>query len=123
METLTCPRCQKSVDKQAIACPYCRTQLKAYGHPGIPLYHAAKDEYLCDRCTYHFDESCTFPKRPYAKNCTLYEDITDRQSEIQQQQQANSANTKVQQWIKRNQSLLLLLGLLLFCIVLVLFRS
>ncbi|MEM7579418.1 MAG: hypothetical protein ACFB02_16245 [Mastigocoleus sp.] len=122
METLTCPRCQQLVDKQALNCPHCRTPLKAYGHPGIPLYHAEKDEYLCDNCTYHADDTCTFPKRPYAKNCTLYENITNRQAEIHQQQQADSISTKIQQWIKRHQSLILLLGLLLFCIFLTLLR-
>lgn len=68
----TCPRCRQSVDSQAIHCPYCRTALKAHGHPGIPLYRAEETTYLCDTCLYHEDDSCNFPQRPYAKECTLY---------------------------------------------------
>jgi hypothetical protein len=35
-----CPRCHQSINPQAVTCPYCRTPLKAYGHPGIPLHRA-----------------------------------------------------------------------------------
>lgn len=70
----TCPRCHQAVDSQAIACPYCRTALKAHGHPGIPLYRAEGTGYLCETCTYHEDDTCNFPQRPYAKECTLYHD-------------------------------------------------
>lgn len=70
----TCPRCHQTVDSQAIACPYCRTALKAHGHPGIPLYRASGETYLCDSCTYHEDDTCNFPQRPYAEECTLYHD-------------------------------------------------
>lgn len=70
----TCPHCHQAVDSQAIACPHCRTALKAHGHPGIPLYRAEGQTYLCDTCTYHEDDTCNFPQRPYAKECTLYHD-------------------------------------------------
>jgi hypothetical protein len=70
----TCPRCHQSVDSQTIACPYCRTPLKAHGHPGIPLHRAAGETYLCDTCIYHEDDTCNYPQRPYAKECTLYHD-------------------------------------------------
>lgn len=72
----TCPRCRQTVDSQAIACPYCRTALKAYGHPGIPLYRAEQGTYLCESCTYHADDTCNFPQRPYAEECTMYHDVT-----------------------------------------------
>jgi len=49
---------------------------KAYGHPGITLHRAMGEEYLCDSCTYHEDDTCTFPQHPYAKECTLYQDIS-----------------------------------------------
>lgn len=71
---LECPNCNQPLESGAIACPYCRTELKAYGHPGIPLYRADAAEFLCTTCIYHQDDSCTFPQRPYAKTCTLYHD-------------------------------------------------
>jgi len=70
----TCPRCRQAVDSQAIACPTCRTALKAHGHPGIPLYRAEGEAYLCDSCAYHADDTCNYPQRPHAKECTLYID-------------------------------------------------
>ena len=74
LDMLECPNCHQSLESGAIACPYCRTELKAYGHPGIPLHRAGAAEFLCTTCTYHQDDSCTFPQRPYAKTCTLYHD-------------------------------------------------
>lgn len=70
----SCPKCHQPVDSQAVICPHCKNTLKAFGHPGIPLYQAEDDRYLCDRCTYHWDDSCNFPQRPYAKSCTLFHD-------------------------------------------------
>lgn len=87
MDTATCPRCKKTVNSQAVTCPFCRTQLKAYGHPGIPLHRAAEDEYLCDSCTYNADDTCNYPKRPYATECTLYQNLEERNLELQQQNQ------------------------------------
>jgi len=57
-----------------MVCPHCRATLKAFGHPGIPLYQAEGAVSLCDRCSYHADDSCTFPQRPHAKTCTLFRD-------------------------------------------------
>lgn len=71
----TCPRCRQTVDSQAITCPYCRTALKAYGHPGIPLHRAERGTYLCESCTYDADDTCNFPQRPYAEECTMYHDV------------------------------------------------
>jgi uncharacterized protein YbaR (Trm112 family) len=123
LATLSCPHCHQKIDSQAIACPYCRTQLKAYGHPGIPLHRAKKDEYLCDRCTYHADDTCTFPKRPYAKDCTLYQNIEESKLDLQQLQQSKSFGTTLRTWIKRNQTLLLILALLLVCFAIALSTS
>ena len=53
--------------------------LKAYGHPGITLHRAVGDIPLCDSCTYHADDSCNFPQRPLAQECTLYDDMNQRQ--------------------------------------------
>jgi hypothetical protein len=72
-----CPRCQQPVDEQAISCPYCNNPLKAFGHPGIPLYQSQDNTWLCDRCIYDRDDTCNFPQRPYAKSCTLFHDVTE----------------------------------------------
>jgi hypothetical protein len=72
--TDNCPRCQKPVDSQALKCPHCDLQLKAFGHPGIPLYRATEGEVLCDRCVYDEDDTCNFPQRPFAKTCTMFRD-------------------------------------------------
>ena len=71
---LSCPKCKQPVDSQAVICPHCKNTLKAFGHPGIPLYQSPDDSFLCDRCSYHLDDTCNFPKRPYAKSCTLFHD-------------------------------------------------
>ena len=105
-----CPHCRQSVDAQAVSCPYCRTPLKAYGHPGIPLHRATGEQYLCDSCTYHADDTCTFPQRPYAKECTLYQNIEQKQ---QIQQKNISRAIAFQNWLRRNSFWLLLLALLL----------
>ncbi|WP_375477050.1 hypothetical protein [uncultured Nostoc sp.] len=123
MATVSCPRCHQLIDSQAISCPYCRTILKAHGHPGIPLHRVAGDGYLCDTCTYHADDTCNFPKRPYAKDCTLYQNIEETKLELEQQRYTNSFAVTVKSWVKRNQALLLLLGLLLVCLLFVILRS
>ncbi|WP_341528063.1 zinc ribbon domain-containing protein [Nostoc sp. UHCC 0302] len=123
MDTVSCPRCHQLIDSQAINCPYCRTTLKAYGHPGIPLYRATGDAYLCDTCTYHIDDTCNFPKRPYAKDCTLYQNSEEMKLELEKQRNANSFAVTVKNWIKRNQALMLLVGLLLVCLLIVLSTS
>lgn len=105
-----CPRCHQSIDAQAVTCPYCRTPLKAYGHPGIPLHRAVGKEYLCQSCTYHADDTCTFPQRPYAKECTLYQNIFHQ---LEAQHRSTSSLASVRSWVKRHQVLLILLGLLL----------
>ncbi len=71
----SCPKCKQSVDSQAVTCPHCNNPLKAYGHPGIPLYQSQDNTSLCDRCIYHIDDTCNFPKRPHAKSCTLFRDV------------------------------------------------
>jgi len=120
---ISCPNCHQQVDSQALVCPYCRTTLKAYGHPGVTLHRAAKDTYLCHTCTYHADDTCTFPKRPYAKDCTLYQDIAERNAQLEEQQAANTPSASIKSWMQRNQALLLLLGLLLICFLIVLSTS
>ena len=122
MATVSCPRCHQLVDSQAVTCPHCRTTLKAFGHPGIPLHRATGKEYLCDSCTYHTDDSCNFPQRPYAKECTLYQNIEESKLLLQQQRENTSLTATVKNWIKRNQALLLLLSLVLVCLLIAVFR-
>ena len=102
----TCPRCQQLVDAQAIACPVCHTALKAHGHPGIPLYHATGAEPLCNTCIYHADDTCNFPQRPYAQECTLY-----LNPQMQQLAQPAKRQVSLAMWVKHNAGWLILLGL------------
>jgi C4-type Zn-finger protein len=122
LATLSCRRCHQLVDSQAVTCPHCRTTLKAFGHPGIPLHRATGKEYLCDSCTYHADDSCNFPQRPYAKECTLYQNIEESKLQLQQQRKNTSFSTTVKNWVKRNQALFLLLSLVLVCLLIALLR-
>jgi hypothetical protein len=72
-----CPRCRHLVEAQAINCGHCGLTLKAHGHPGIPLHRATGAVSLCTTCAYHADDSCTFPQRPIAQTCTLYQSLQD----------------------------------------------
>jgi hypothetical protein len=111
-----CPRCHQALDVQAIACPRCRMPLKAHGHPGIPLHRAMGNDPLCLTCTYDADDSCTFPKRPQAMDCTLYCDRT--QSPVTRQHSGYTIAFQLTAWIKRHQTWLLLLGLVLISLIL-----
>lgn len=114
-----CPRCHQSIDTQAVTCPYCRIPLKAYGHPGIPLHRATGSASLCESCTYNVDDTCTLPQRPHARECTLYQDIF--QSKLNAHRDSDqSFFSNVTSWVRRNQTLLLLLGLLFISLLIVL---
>ena len=97
--------------------------LKAYGHPGIPLYRAQENDYLCNSCSYHFDHTCNFPKYPHAQECILYGNIEEKKLELQKQIYHQRLSTKVNNWIKCHQTLLLILGLFLVCLLITLFNS
>lgn len=114
-----CPRCHQPVKPQAVECPHCRAVLKAYGHPGIPVHRATGEASLCDTCTYHEDDSCTFPKRPYAKECTLYQDRALK--DLYQKQQQNS-RPSMRLWLRRNTIWFVLLGLIGFSFIVALLR-
>ncbi|MEO1093791.1 MAG: zinc ribbon domain-containing protein [Cyanobacteria bacterium J06638_28] len=70
-----CDRCKNPVKPADLVCPHCGLQLKAHGHPSIELYQTLGEDVLCESCLYHQDDSCTFPQRPLAKSCTLYQSI------------------------------------------------
>jgi len=112
-----CPKCHQFVESRAIACPHCRMPLKAHGHPGMKLFQAT-DEPLCASCVYHADDSCNFPKRPDAMDCTLYQDVGQAQAVNSQY----GTSFRLQRWVKRNTPLLLLAGLLLISLGVVLIR-
>jgi hypothetical protein len=116
---LNCPKCDHPIlNSNAVTCPHCGTTLKAYGHPGVTLHRASKGESLCETCTYHADDTCNFPKRPHAQECTLYDDINQRQLEKAQQEAIRPDLMKsVRLWSQRNRTLLGLLGLFLVCIL------
>ena len=114
-----CPRCHQTVEPQAIACPHCRTPLKAHGHPGIPLYQATDGEPLCATCTYHADDTCNFPKRPLAMNCTLYDKVKKQATAARS---GYASSSRLQTWVKRKAGLLALIGLVLISLAVVLLR-
>ncbi|MBD1809925.1 MAG: zinc ribbon domain-containing protein [Symplocastrum torsivum CPER-KK1] len=110
---LNCPRCHQSLNSKAVTCSHCGTVLKAYGHPGITLHRATSDQPLCETCSYQADDTCTFPQRPYAKECTLYDDIT--QPKVVANQRYTPRQNPLQSlkfWCQRNPAWLGLLGLL-----------
>ncbi|HEY9763443.1 MAG TPA: zinc ribbon domain-containing protein [Trichocoleus sp.] len=115
----TCPRCQTTIDASALQCPHCRLMLKAHGHPGIPLYRATSGTALCESCTYHQDDTCTFPQRPHAETCTLYRDINTAHST---ETITLSSREKMQLWLRRRTGLIALITLLGFSFLLVLMR-
>lgn len=111
-----CPRCHQTVDAQAIVCPHCRTPLKAFGHPGIPLYRAEGEAYLCKTCAYDADDSCNFPQRPYARECTLYRDLNQPNPLVPRRA------IGTQGWLRRNAAWIVLVGLLVISVLVALSR-
>ena len=115
-----CPRCAQMVEPSAVTCPHCHLTLKAYGHPGIPLHRAAGEEYLCATCTYEADDTCTFPQRPYAKKCTLYEDVSKPPATpLGQSRSLNNRSpiSQVRLWLKQHPAWMALLGLVIVSFV------
>lgn len=113
-----CPRCGQSVDPQAINCPNCNNQLKAFGHPGIPLYRADDETWLCDRCTYHHDDTCNFPQRPYAKSCTLFHDYSEPLVAAVEPPVRKKGLELIKGWANRNRGLVALAMLIVVSILL-----
>jgi hypothetical protein len=99
-----CPRCHQPVETQAIACPHCRAPLKAHGHPGINLYRAEAGDYLCKTCIYDADDTCTYPQRPYAQECTLY--TTAEQLAASTATYTPSRMRRLSSWLQNNAALL-----------------
>lgn len=113
-----CPRCHQSVKPEALECPYCKNPLKAFGHPGIPVYQAADDSWLCDRCFYHQDDSCNYPQRPYAKSCTMFHDKEKPLVEEPVNSPPRGLISTTKYWLRRHQGLSILLILIIISILL-----
>ncbi len=117
----TCSRCHQPIDSQAVSCPHCGNQLKAFGHPGIPLYQATDETFLCDRCIYHEDDSCNYPQRPYAKTCTLFHDKSLPLVEEFQFSPPKGAGIRAfQAWCSNNRGLLIIASILLISVLIAL---
>ncbi len=110
----SCPRCHQSVLVDAVTCSNCGLELKAHGHPGIELHRSEAGTYLCDSCSYHLDDSCTFPQRPQATTCTLYQDIA-----AAQEPKLSASEIYTIPWWRKYSGWLLLAALILISIVLV----
>lgn len=115
-----CPRCHQSINTQTVTCPHCNNQLKAFGHPGIPLYQASENAWLCSRCLYHEDNSCNFPQRPHAKSCTLFHDRSLPLVEAISNPQPLGIITRIKVWLRVNRGLVMLAVLVIISIVLAL---
>jgi uncharacterized Zn-finger protein len=118
LKTALCPRCHQSIDSQAVTCPYCHTALKAFGHPGIPLHRAEGKSFLCPSCSYDADDTCNFPQRPYAQECTLYQNLN--KPNLSSKPQPNNFSWQLKSWVRRHQGLLLLIVLLLISLAIAL---
>ncbi|HEY9653001.1 MAG TPA: zinc ribbon domain-containing protein [Coleofasciculaceae cyanobacterium] len=116
-----CPRCHQSISSQSVNCPHCGTAIKAFGHPGITLHRATGDTTLCESCTYHTDDTCTFPQRPDAKECTLYNDMNKPQLKTSQiYTPRRGVLRSLNLWYQQNPAAIGLLGLVLVSFLLAL---
>ena len=115
----SCPKCQKPVDVQALSCPNCDNPLKAFGHPGIPLYQSSDGSSLCDRCTYHLDDTCNFPQRPNAKTCTLFDDAATPL--VEAAQPASQLGSRgIKNWLYRYRGIIAIALLIIISIIITL---
>ncbi len=115
----TCPNCHQPISSKAIKCSFCGTIFKAYGHPGITLYQAADTEFLCDTCLYHTDDTCNFPQRPYAKQCSLYQspEIAPTYQATNQPLSSNNIFKQAQTWLNRHRGVGLLITLIIISLL------
>ncbi len=112
---LDCPRCRQPIDSRVITCPHCGCILKAHGHPGIPLHRVDGDDYLCQSCIYDADDSCTFPQRPFAKECTLYRQHT---LGTNRGESKLSKSSFIRHWLERHLVWVVLLALIVISLLL-----
>ena len=115
-----CPRCKQPVDARAVSCPHCNNPLKAFGHPGMPLYQSEGSNFLCDRCTYDRDDSCNFPQRPYAQSCTLFHDAATPLVPEVNVPASQQGSARVKNWLYRYRGLIAIALLILLSVFLAL---
>jgi hypothetical protein len=80
----------------------------------MPLHRATEGEPLCDTCLYHADDTCNFPQRPYATECTLYRDRTPPPEPPKQQL---NWRRSLRIWCQRHRGLLTLAVLVVVSII------
>jgi hypothetical protein len=85
----------------------------------MTLYQATDGEPLCVTCTYHADDTCNFPKRPLAMDCTLYNDARKQATTARP---GYTSSFRLQVWVKRRAGFLALIGLVLISLLVVLLR-
>ncbi|MBP0031018.1 zinc ribbon domain-containing protein [Roseofilum reptotaenium CS-1145] len=107
-----CPRCKQAIASDAVSCPHCQFILKAHGHPGIPLHRSQGEGYLCDTCIYHADDTCDFPQRPTAKDCTLYHN-QEQPLVPESRGQYRGGSWRWRSWFQKNSIWIILLALLI----------
>lgn len=84
----------------------------------MTLYRSCDDQPLCLTCMYHADDTCNFPKRPDAVDCTLYRDRT-------QPMPATAGYTtrfRLKIWLSRNLVWIVLVGLILLSLLITILR-
>jgi len=108
------------VGDQAISCPHCDMPLKAFGHPGIPLYQSNDGVSLCDRCIYDQDDTCNFPNRPHALSCTLFHDYDKSLVPEQFIPRSQKGWSGFKYWLFRYRGLLAIILLIVMSILLAL---
>lgn len=119
-----CPRCHQSISHQEITCSHCGMILKAHGHPGIPLHRASEQDSLCQTCLYHRDDTCTFPQRPHAQECTLYTDQDSSHLEAELRYRPHRTILEsLKLWCQRHPGIIGFLGLVAISIGLTLLSS
>ena len=85
----------------------------------MTLYQATDGQPLCITCTYHADDTCNFPKRPLAMDCTLYDDM---RKPVTASSKGYTGSFRFQSWVKRKAGLLALIGLVLISLLVALLR-
>ncbi|MGF1459874.1 MAG: zinc ribbon domain-containing protein [Leptolyngbyaceae cyanobacterium] len=116
-----CPRCDYQVKPTDLICSRCRLQLKAHGHPRIELHQAPTAESLCKSCAYDLDDTCTFPQRPDAKACTLYQSIHAETEPALPQQRSKAYRPSLQAFIQRHRVWLILIAIFGISLILTVF--
>lgn len=116
-----CPRCHHQIEATDLACTYCQLPLKAHGHPGIELHQATSEASLCLTCTYHQDDTCTFPQRPHAQTCTLYQSLSAEIERAVGIESARASSFAVRPFWYRYRIWIILVGLFGISLLLTLF--